>query len=343
MRDPSARLSMLVLDDREQLIRRAPATRQLRELIDVEFLDIPIAESDRDFSDVRVLMAIRERTLLPAVTLARFPNLELVLQTGGHAYHLDGAEALRRGIPVALGRRAQTVRRAVPELTFLLALACLRRLPEAEACMGSSPWSTPIGRLLANRTLGILGLGRHGRTVARLGTAFGMDVKAWARDEVPGMALEGDLEIPLLPLGELLATADVVSIHLRLSPQSTGLLDEQRLRSMKPRSVLINTSRGAIIDESALLRVLVEGRIAAAGLDVFTEEPLSELSPLLGLPNVVLTPHIGWTVEEVFEEFASIAAEQLRDYLDGHLSRAELQDPDVMTLEGSSGALAPRE
>lgn len=334
---------MLVLDDREQLIRRAPASRQLHELIDMEFLDIPMAESDRDFSDVRVLMAIRERTPLPAATLARFPNLELVLQTGGHAYHVDAAEALRRGIPVALGRRAKAVRRAVPELTFLLALACLRRLPEAVAGMGRSPWSAPIGRMLANRTLGILGLGRHGRGVARLGVAFGMDVKAWARDEVPGMALEGDLHIPLLPLDELLATADVVSIHLRLSPESTGLLDEQRLRSMKPRSVLINTSRGAIIDESALSRVLVEGPIAAAGLDVFTEEPVSKLSPLLVLPNAVLTPHIGWTVEEVFEEFASIAAEQLRDYLDGHLSREELQDPDVVTLEGSSGGLAPRE
>jgi phosphoglycerate dehydrogenase-like enzyme len=158
-----------------------------------------------------------------------------------------------------------------------------------------------------------------------------MEVVAWARQAVGtgGMA-DGPGDIPRLLLDELLRTSDVVSIHLRLSKESTGLLNAERLRIMKPGSVLINTSRGAIVDEAALIDALTNGPLAAAGLDVFTHEPLPPGSPLRSMGNVVLTPHIGWTVEEVFEEFAQIAFTQLSQYLQGELPSSEVMAQDTV-------------
>ena len=131
-------------------------------------------------------------------------------------------------------------------------------------------------------------------------------------------------DIKRLPLDELLKTSDVVSIHLRLSKESTGLMNKERLAKMKADAILINTSRGAIVEESALIEALTKGTLAGAGLDVFTQEPLATDSPLRKLDNVILTPHIGWTVEEVFEEFARIACTQLIEYLNGTLAQSEL-------------------
>jgi D-3-phosphoglycerate dehydrogenase len=317
----SARPTLLILDDWEGRLAAAPGTARMRELADVEILDGPLAEADdARLSEVTVLMAVRERTRLDAAALARFPALELILQTGGHAYHLDADAARERDVVVTLGRRAVGPRAAVPELTFALMIAALRGLPEAWRSMAAGEWPVLTGRTLAGRRLGLLGTGRHGTRVARIATAFGMDVVAWARPGSTG----ADPSLPRVDLDELLRTSDVVSIHLRLSPDSRGLLDAQRLRAMKPGAVLVNTSRGAIVDEAALAEALRTGPRAAAGLDVFTEEPLPAGSPLRALPNVVLTPHIGWTVEEVFDEFAEIAADQLGQYLAGSLDPAEL-------------------
>jgi D-3-phosphoglycerate dehydrogenase / 2-oxoglutarate reductase len=325
MNDGTAvRPRLLLLDDWEGRLRAAPGFARLRELADVRVLDQPLAEvPDDDLRDVQVLLAIRERTRLDAATLGRLPALELLLQTGGHAYHLDGEFARSRGIIVALGRRAVGPRAAVPELTFALAIAALRHLPAAQRSMAAGEWAPFLGRTLAGRTLGLLGTGRHGARVAKLGEAFGMRVVAWAR---PGSA-GAEPGIPRLPMAEFLATSDVISIHLRLSPDSRGLLDERRLAQVKPGAVLVNTARGAIVDEAALVAALTNGPLAAAGLDVFTEEPLAADSPLRSLPNVVLTPHIGWTVEEVFDEFAQIASEQLAEYLAHRLDPGELMDP----------------
>ena len=143
-----------------------------------------------------------------------------------------------------------------------------------------------------------------------------------------------------MDIDDLLASSDVVSIHLKLSDESRGLLDAGRLSQMKEGSVLINTSRGAIVDEQALVSALQTGPLSAAGLDVFESEPLAADSPLRSLPNVVLTPHIGWTVEEVLIEFADIAADQLEQYLADGLGRAELLDADVVLAPTAHGGLA---
>ena len=306
---------LVLLDDREGLVRASPGFAHLRSLLGgrVSVLDAPLASlgaSELDsLKDARFALAVRERTLFNAATLDRLPALELLLQTGGHAYHVDAAELRARGVATALGRRARCVLSAVPELTMMLMLACVRRLGESVRSMsagggggGGSGWPSLVGRNLAGRRLGILGLGRHGRNVARLASAFGMEVVAWDRAGGSGSAGAPPVDgIARLPLSTLLATCDVVSIHLRLSPESTRLLDRAALASMKPRSVLINTSRGAIVDEDALAEALVTGRLGAAGLDVFVDEPLSPASPLRSAPNAVLTPHVGWTTEEVRE------------------------------------------
>jgi phosphoglycerate dehydrogenase-like enzyme len=316
---------LLVLDDYEGRIAGAPATARLRELAEVTVLDRPLGDGDKDaLAGVRVLLAIRERTRLDAALLARLPDLELVLQTGGHAYHVDQEAATGRGIVVALSRRAKMA--SVPELTFGLMLAVLRRIHPLAGALAAGHWPAAMGGTLAGRTLGILGLGRHGRPVARIAAAFGMVVLAWDRD--PGHEYPDDEWVhQRLPLDDLLARSDVVSVHLKLSPESTGLLDTERLARLRPGAILVNTARGAIVDEAALVDALRSGWLAGAGLDVFATEPLPADHPLRIAPNVVLTPHIGWKVEEVFAEWAEIAAEQLAAWLDGRLPATEVLDP----------------
>jgi phosphoglycerate dehydrogenase-like enzyme len=291
--------------------------------------------SDHELAGVQVLLALRERTRLDAAALDRLPALEIILQTGGHAYHVDADAVARRGIPVALSRGAFGPRAAVPELTFALAVMALRKIAAAHRSMVNGEWLPFMGRTLNGRTLGILGYGRHGVNVARLGKAYGMRVIAWQRtpDE------SSSQEVTRLGLDELLAESDVVSVHLKLSEESRGLLDADKLARMKPGSILINTARGAIIDEAALLQALRTGPLAAAGLDVFAHEPLPADSALRNLDNVVLTPHIGWTVEEVFTEWMDIAARQLEEFLSGNLSRSELLDPAVVLPAGGPRTL----
>jgi phosphoglycerate dehydrogenase-like enzyme len=318
---------LLLLDDYEGRIAGAPAMVRLRRLAEVTALDRPLHDGDLDaLAGVRVLLAIRERTRLDAALLDRLPELELILQTGGHAYHVDQAAATARGVVVALSRRARMASASVPELTFGLMLAVLRRIHPLAGQLAGGAWPEAMGRTLAGRTLGILGMGRHGRPVARIAAAFGMTVLAWARD--PGRAYADDEWVhQRLGLDELLERSDVVSIHLKLSPDVTGLLGRERLARMRPGTVLVNTARGAIVDEPALVDALAAGRLAGAGLDVFAAEPLPADHPLRTAPNVVLTPHIGWKVDEVFAEWAEIAADQLAAWLEGRLPAAEVLDP----------------
>ena len=331
------KLSLLVLDDREGLIGDSPGLVRLCDMADVRVLAGSLDQlTAQELAAVQVLMPVRERTRLDREALSRLPALELILQTGGHAYHLDAEYADAKGIPVALMRRAYGPRAAVPELTFGLAIAALRDIPHAHASMTRGEWKSFTGRTLMGRTLGILGYGRHGRKVADIARAFGMQVVTW--DRTSAAAPESDVE--RLELGALLGSSDVVSIHLKLSDESRGLLGKEQLQSMKPGSVLVNTSRGAIIDERALIEALKAGPMATACLDVFADEPLSPESPLRTLPNVVLTPHIGWTVAEVLTEFADIAADQLRDYLAGELDRDELLNSRVELASSATGGLA---
>jgi phosphoglycerate dehydrogenase-like enzyme len=246
---------LLILDDWEGLIEASQHWGTLKDVVDIKFLHAPIESvSEEELSEVNFLMAIRERTALTEPVFARLPQLKLVLQTGGHAYHIDQQAAQKRGITIALGRRIKAPLASVPELTMAMMLGLMHLLPQAQQAMRAGEWPLLTGRTLKGRRLGILGLGRHGSNVAHIAkTAFNMEVVAWAR---PGGSMTNFNDIPRLPLDELLRTSDVVSIHLRLSPESTGLLNAEQLQIIKRGSVLINTSRGAIVNEQALIYAL---------------------------------------------------------------------------------------
>jgi D-3-phosphoglycerate dehydrogenase / 2-oxoglutarate reductase len=326
------KLKLLVLDDYEGELAKAPEIFRMRQLAEVEILDRPIGADEYNIlKNFQILLALRERTTLDSRFFEACPDLELVLQTGGHAYHIDQAVANRKGIVVALGRRVSKPTVVVPELVFALLLGLVRQIYPLATEMKNGGWPALMGGSLAGRTLGILGYGRHGHPVARLAEAFGMNVVAW--DRVPSSPKVDEFGVRRLPLDFLLSISDVVSVHLRLSEESRGLLSRERLWKMKPGAILINTSRGAIVDEQALIDALQEKRLAGAGLDVFSEEPLPASSPLRALPNVLLTPHVGWKVRDVLHEFVEIAADQLDAWLKIKLPRKEVLNPEAMDIE----------
>jgi len=321
---------LLVLDDYEGQLAIAPAMKRLRELADVTILNYPLAADDmHQLKRFQVLLTLRERTQLDENLFKFCENLEIVLQTGGHAYHLDKTAANKRGIVVALGRRVTRPMVVVPELVFGFMLGLIRGIYPLTTQMSKGEWPMSMGSSLAGRTLGILGFGRHGRPVARIAKAFNMNVIAWDR----GSSYSSDDHgVVRMPLDDLLASSDIVSIHLRLSDESRGLINRDRIAKMKSGSFLINTSRGAIVDEDALVEALRKKRIAGAGLDVFAIEPLSASSPLRTLPNVILTPHIGWQVNDVLHEFVEVAANHLALWLEGSLSKKEVLNPEAIKL-----------
>lgn len=323
---------LIVLDDYEGELAAAPAMERLRALAVVHIYPHPLSSNDDPLlKNCQILLALRERTKLNRQFFASCPNLELVLQTGGHAYHIDEPAATQNGIVIALGRRVTKPTVVIPELVFSLMLGLVRQIYPLTTEMHNGSWPQLIGGSLSGRTLGILGYGRLGHPVARLAEAFGMKVVAWDRTgEAAGV---DPYAVERLPLDELLAISDVVTIHLRLSDESRGLLNQEKLSKLKPGAFLINTSRGAIIDEPALIEALREKRLAGAGLDVFSIEPLPETSELRSLPNVILTPHVGWKVRDVLHEFVQIAADQLEAWLGSGLAASEVLNPKAMDLK----------
>jgi phosphoglycerate dehydrogenase-like enzyme len=314
---------LIVLDDWEGRIQGSACWSQVKELVEIKFIKEPIENTnDTEIEQAQFLMALRERTTLNEQVFKRMPDLKLILQTGGHAYHIDTSAARKQNVVIALGRQVNAPLISVSELTFAFALSLMHKVHRGNNAMHNGQWQLFMGQTLSKRRLGILGLGRHGSRVAHIAsTAFNMEVVAWDRT---GNTYDTNVDFKRLPLDELLQTSDVVSIHLRLSKESTGLMNKESFEKMKAGAILINTSRGAIVDENALVEALSKGTLAGAGLDVFTHEPLAKDSRLRKFDNVILTPHIGWTVEEVFEEFAQTACKQLTEYLDGKLASSEL-------------------
>lgn len=320
---------LLVMDDYEGELAAAPAMKRLQQLADVTILDRAIDDYNI-LRDYQFILALRERTKLDSRFLEACTSLELILQTGGHAYHVNQSSATQKGIVIALGRRTTKPMVVVPELALGFMLGLVRQIYPLHSRMQQREWPGAIGGSLAGRTLGILGYGRHGRPVARLAEAFGMKVIAWDRSNA--QPDPDEFGVHRLSLDDLLAESDVVSIHLRLSDESRGLMSREKLWKMKSSAILINTSRGAIIDEAALIEALREKKIAGAALDVFAVEPLPASSPLRTLPNVLLTPHIGWQVRDVFQEFVEIAASQLEAWLKNELPVNETVNPDALLV-----------
>jgi phosphoglycerate dehydrogenase-like enzyme len=312
-----------VLDDYHRVFDADPSIARLRRRAAVEVFTEKLASPER-LREYPILIALRERTRFDAAFFERLPSLELISQTGNHAYHVDVGAATRAGVLIGMAssdlEAMGAVARSTIELTFGLMLSVMRRIPQTDQAMRRGEWPSFAGRTLAGKKLGVVGLGRIGREVAALARAFGMEILAWGPTLTPERAARSGANF--IELDALLQAADVVTVHLRLSDESRGLLDERRLRLMRPHAVLINTARGAIVDEKALTRLLEDGAIAAAGLDVFVEEPLDRASPLRRLDNVVITSHLGWPADSTYRTMAEGMVAIVESYLDGNYERA---------------------
>jgi phosphoglycerate dehydrogenase-like enzyme len=260
---------------------------------------------------------MRERTPFGAGLLARLPELRLLVTSGMRNASIDLDAAVAAGVTVC--GTASTSEPPV-ELTWALILGLARNLvTENNSLRSGGPWQRTVGMGLAGKTLGLAGFGKIGVRVARIGRAFGMDVAAWSENLTN---YRTDPEgVRLVSKEELLAGSDVVSIHLVLSDRTRGLFDAAALRLMRRTSLLINTSRAAIVDRQALVDALVQARIAGAGLDVFEEEPLPADDPLRKLPNVLATPHLGYVTDGNYATYFREAVENIQAFLGGSPTR----------------------
>lgn len=269
-------------------------------------------ELARRLAGYDVLVAMRERTPITKSLLGRLPDLELLITTGMRNAAIDVDAAVARGVTVCGTGGILT---PTSEHTWGLIIGLLRHIPADDAEMRRGGWQTGIGSDLAGRRLGLVGLGRLGALVARVGLAFDMDVVAWSQNLTDERCTE--VGVAHVDRDELFATADVVSIHLMLSDRTHGLVGRAEIGRMKPTAVLVNTSRGPIVDEAALVHALREGTIAGAALDVYDDEPLATDHPLRRIPNTVLTPHTGYVTWDCYEIFFRHITENIHAWRDG--------------------------
>jgi phosphoglycerate dehydrogenase-like enzyme len=259
-----------------------------------------------------VVVAMRERTPFPREVLARLPRLRLLVTTGMRNAAIDVEAARELGVVVSGtgGSPYGTV-----ELTWALILGAVRGVAADDARIRAGGWQATVGGDLGGRTLGVVGLGRLGASVARIGLAFAMDVVAWS----PNLTAERAAEhgVRLVGKEELFAEADIVTLHLVLSERSRGLVGEVELRAMKPTALLVNTSRGPLVEEGALRRALEEEWFAGAALDVFDVEPLPADHWLRSAPNTLLSPHMGYVTGNSYRVFYTEAVEDIAGFLDG--------------------------
>ncbi|MCU0504211.1 MAG: D-2-hydroxyacid dehydrogenase family protein [Chloroflexi bacterium] len=307
---------VVLLDDWQRSALGSADWERLRGRARVRAIARPLPDADAVVSALRhatVVVAMRERTPFTAGLLARLPELRLLVTTGARNDAIDFPAAAAQGIVVSATQSAPV---DAAELTWALILGALRAIPAQSARLRRGRWTGPLGRSLSGRTLGVVGLGRLGGHVARVGLAFGMDVVAWSANLTDARCAEvGVRRAPAL--ASLLETSDVVTIHLRLSDRTRGLIGEAALRRMRPDATLVNTSRGAIVDEAALIRACREGWIAGAALDVFDEEPLPPDHPFRRLPNVLATPHLGYVADRSWTNWYAEALEAVEAWLDG--------------------------
>jgi phosphoglycerate dehydrogenase-like enzyme len=312
--DTSAPLRIAVLDDYQGIAETVDWSAIPRP-VDLRALREHIAPADdlvARLADREVVVAMRERTPIDADLLGRLPSLKLLVTTGPFNAAIDIAAAHRLGITVCGtgGIITPTV-----ELTWALIHALQRHLIVEDAALRAGRWQLTVGADLAGATLGLVGLGRIGRRVAAVGHAFGMRVTAWSPNLTAERAAEAQAE--LLDRRSLFETADVVSVHLVLSETTRGVVGRDELAAMKPGAILINTSRGGLIDEPALIEALRANRIRGAGLDVYGEEPLPAGHPLTTLPNTVLTPHLGYVTEKCMDRFYRDIVDDIAGYCAG--------------------------
>ncbi|HKS88171.1 MAG TPA: D-2-hydroxyacid dehydrogenase family protein [Stellaceae bacterium] len=278
----------------------------------------PFADEDdvvRSLLDSEIVCAMRERTAFPKRIVDRLPKLKLLITTGMRNASFDMAALRDRGVTVCGTGGPGGGNEDTAELAWGLILGAARRIAEDHQFMRQGGWQTRVGHRLAGKTLGVLGLGRLGSAVARVGLAFNMKAIAWSQNLTAEKAAAQRVE--RVEKDELFRRSDVLSVHLVLSERSRGLVGAREIGLMKPSAILVNTSRGPIVDTAALIAALHAGRLAYAGLDVYDKEPLPIDDPVRRAPNVILTPHIGYVTDENYRSSYPQIVENVLAFLDG--------------------------
>jgi len=307
-----------VLDDWQGVARDSADWSRLSQRAQLVFFETPFEGDEavaRALAEFDIIVAMRERTRFPASLIERLARLRMIALTGARSWTMDLEACTARGIVVCHTGGQQSTP-ATAELTLGLLLAAARFIPAADATIraGGFQDGVPPGTVLEGRTLGIVGLGKIGSRMARYGQALGMHVLAWSQNLTEDKARAGGAK--LVDKATLLAEADAVTLHVVLSERTRGILGAEDLARMRPGAILVNTSRGPLVDESALLDRLRSGKLIAA-LDVYGQEPLPPGHPLRTTPNTVLTPHLGYCTREVYAQFYRESIDNVLAFLDG--------------------------
>lgn len=305
-----------VLDDYQNVARSLADWSQVAGEVDVEVFTAGLGDAGavaRALQGFHIVCAMRERTAFPRALLETLPDLKLLITTGMKNAAIDVAAAKERGVTVC---GTESLVHPTAELTVGLMIDLARRISyEAARMKAGEPWQVTVGSDLSGKTLGVLGLGKLGSRVAKAAKALDMKVVAWSQNLTPEKCDE--LGVVYATKEELLRQSDIVTIHMVLSPRSKGLIGPAEFALMKKSAYLINTSRGPIVDETALIDALSKGTIAGAALDVYDTEPLPVNHPLRKLPNALLTPHLGYVTQDNYRVFYTQIVEDIRAFLDG--------------------------
>jgi phosphoglycerate dehydrogenase-like enzyme len=316
MAEAAGGIKIAVLDDYQNVGRAFADWASLAPRAQAVFFHDHVADLDQlaaRLADFEVVMLMRERTPMGADLIARLPKLKLIVTVGMWNAAIDFATAKARGIVVSGTPGGDP--NATPALTWGLVLAITRGIASEAASVRAGGWQVGLGTDIHGKTLGVLGLGKIGQAVAGFGKTFGMKVIAWSQNLTPERAAECGAE--RVDKDELFRRADVLCVHLKLGERTRGLVGARELGLIKKTAYLVNTSRGPIVDEAALIAALQQRKIAGAALDVFDEEPLPQNHPFRYLPNVLATPHIGYVSEKTYRGAFPDAVEDIRAWLEG--------------------------
>jgi phosphoglycerate dehydrogenase-like enzyme len=307
-------MKIAILDDYQNIALRMADWSPVASRAEISVFNDHVADPEelvKRLLPFDVICVMRERTPLPREVIERLPQLKLIASTGSRNASIDVAAAKERGI-----RITATGYRSTPtiEMTWALILASERHIVQESNSVRAGGWQASIGRELDGKVLGVLGLGNIGGQVARIGRAFGMQVIAWSQNLTAEVAREAGAT--RVSKDELFRRADIVTIHLILSDRTRGLVGAREIALMRPTSRLINTSRGPIVEEAALIEALQSRRIAGAALDVFDHEPLPPNHPFRHLDSVLATPHIGYVGESLYRTFYGDVVAAIAAWLD---------------------------
>ena len=323
-------MRIAILDDYHDTIRTLPCFSRLAGH-DVTIWNDHIQDTNalaERLRDTEALVLIRERTKIRQPLLDRLPKLRLISQRSVYP-HIDIADCTRLGIVVSSSQHPGTPSYATAELTWGLILAAMRQIPQQMASLKAGTWQIGVGSTLREKTLGIFGYGRIGKAVAEYGRAFGMNVLVWAREATREKArAEGWATAPSKQA--FFETCDVITLHMRLVDATRHIVTAADLARMKPTALMVNTSRAPLIEPGALVAALKAGRPGMAAVDVYEEEPLRDTAhPLLNMPNVVCTPHLGYVSREEYEIQFTDIFDQIVAFAEGH--PINVVNPDVLT------------